>query len=598
MNEVGGWDAISFVEAPDGSGNMVTPAHAVDMVRNMSRSGIPLANLDGKTARVLASYGYRAPSAAQEDVEAPVQAGSSRRLFSATQVDPSTYLPKGETGDRVAAWLLQRDLAARGDPEAQAWLADRERSQAEFEKAIAETPVGGGYIAGYGGDAGRSTYTAAGPGGTAALIEGAVAPGATVGGGMDRVQRYIEEQSKIGNPEGMSLSETPMHPGGFTLNFEDKAGKMSAMGERAAVAELNKPLISQNSQLMNSIAKQLETLAKTEADLTETFAKSAGNPAEQRFISQRIGVIRDQMTKLQMTQEDTAALIGRLSAGENVDAVVPVPQKEKGDEFDWSKSAVVKVIDGDGVVAITDESDNSIRLYGFNAPEGAHLVGGKKQGGQPYGAEAKAFLEKLLSQGEVEFGKKKGGSDTEAHGRLLRSLRVRNGEKVIDVAREMIAAGFGYAGKNARGEYDVPEYAKVEAEARKAGRGMWQDSGHLLGLPGSHPSDQNRIDQAEREAAIAEMPGVRQQIVDLTKRPSDLGGTIPPIQDFMATMQKIQPTLSATPGQPQISESEVTDQDYLARRYLQYLKYLQDRNLNKSLDLLPGGVLGSVGISR
>ncbi len=124
-------------------------------------------------------------------------------------------------------------------------------------------------------------------------------------------------------------------------------------------------------------------------------------------------------------------------------------------------ATVVRVSDGDTLIADTDRAKLRIRLLGIDAPEIAH----NGPPGQPFGKEAKDYLEQLVGGRTVRV---------EAYGRdqYHRVLAVlwpdgRN----VNVA--MVRAGFAELYRGARCQAYCRELQAAEHEARQARLGMW-----------------------------------------------------------------------------------------------------------------------------
>ena len=124
---------------------------------------------------------------------------------------------------------------------------------------------------------------------------------------------------------------------------------------------------------------------------------------------------------------------------------------------------VTRVTDGDTVKVAGKGENITIRLVGIDAPETSKK---KNQPGQPFSRKSTKYLANLVLNKSVEV--KSYGADR--YGRTLGVVFV-NGK---NVNLEMIKAGLTevYRGKPAGG-LDLEPYRKAEAEAKKAGIGMW-----------------------------------------------------------------------------------------------------------------------------
>jgi endonuclease YncB( thermonuclease family) len=124
---------------------------------------------------------------------------------------------------------------------------------------------------------------------------------------------------------------------------------------------------------------------------------------------------------------------------------------------------VTRVTDGDTVKVAGNDEKMIIRLVGIDAPETSKK---KNQPGQPFSRKSTKYLANLVLNKSVEV--KSYGTDR--YGRTLGVVFV--GGKNVNL--EMVKSGLAevYRGKPAGG-LDLEPYWKAEAEAKKAGIGMW-----------------------------------------------------------------------------------------------------------------------------
>jgi endonuclease YncB( thermonuclease family) len=125
-------------------------------------------------------------------------------------------------------------------------------------------------------------------------------------------------------------------------------------------------------------------------------------------------------------------------------------------------ASVERVSDGDTVIA-TSENDTKrrIRLLGIDAPEISH----SNRQGQPYGAEARQYLTRLVMGRPVRlelFG-------PDAHRRLLAVLWV--GDTNVNV--EMVRIGLAEVYRGGRCHVYCRELTEAEAAARQQRVGVW-----------------------------------------------------------------------------------------------------------------------------
>ena len=122
---------------------------------------------------------------------------------------------------------------------------------------------------------------------------------------------------------------------------------------------------------------------------------------------------------------------------------------------------VVRVADGDTVtVRDSRAKTHRVRLAGIDAPEQA----------QPHGAASREHLVQLVAGREVEVRYRK----VDDYGRLVGTLWLAG----QDLNLTQLQAGLAWHYRHYQDEQPRAErlaYASAEAEARQAGRGLWQD---------------------------------------------------------------------------------------------------------------------------
>lgn len=142
----------------------------------------------------------------------------------------------------------------------------------------------------------------------------------------------------------------------------------------------------------------------------------------------------------------------------------------------WS-GEVVKVRDGDTITVVRDETRVRVRLRGIDAPEK----------GQPFGRDARQLTSKLVlgKQVRVTTGASEKDQPVVAEVRFKKpeSIEVLRGDRIAhrkvivstSLSRELVKAGLAWWCREC-----VPkekELASVEAQAKKARRGLWARSG-------------------------------------------------------------------------------------------------------------------------
>lgn len=130
-----------------------------------------------------------------------------------------------------------------------------------------------------------------------------------------------------------------------------------------------------------------------------------------------------------------------------------------GNDGEWAR--VTRVVDGDTIVLDTGEH---VRYIGLDTPE---ISGGV----EPYGREARDANKRLVDGQRVRL--EKDVSETDRYDRLLRYVYVGD----ILVNAELVREGFAEAVRYPPDTRYAPCFDSLEAEARRAGRGMWSASG-------------------------------------------------------------------------------------------------------------------------
>lgn len=127
--------------------------------------------------------------------------------------------------------------------------------------------------------------------------------------------------------------------------------------------------------------------------------------------------------------------------------------------FTLLKGRVVRVHDGDTVsVLLSGGRMEKVRLYGIDSPESA----------QRGGTEAAGFTRERAFLSEVELTVL--GSDQ--YGRQVAIVRLPDGRLLNE---ELLRAGHAWVYRNYCREAICASWLLMEDEARKAGRGLWQD---------------------------------------------------------------------------------------------------------------------------
>jgi micrococcal nuclease len=128
------------------------------------------------------------------------------------------------------------------------------------------------------------------------------------------------------------------------------------------------------------------------------------------------------------------------------------------------------VVDGDTLhLAIPDQGSETtkVRLLGIDAPE----MGSNRGPRMYFAAEATAFakqmaLDKIMG---VYLDERAGSRDR--YGRLLAYIELPDGKFLNE---ELVSEGYAYADRRFRHSY-FQKYLQLEAAARSAGKGLWQN---------------------------------------------------------------------------------------------------------------------------
>lgn len=132
---------------------------------------------------------------------------------------------------------------------------------------------------------------------------------------------------------------------------------------------------------------------------------------------------------------------------------------------------VIKVVDGDTLKVLHGETE-TVRLEGIDAPETS----------QPFGKQAKQFASTMVLGKEVTV--KATGKDR--YGRTLGVVFLRDGK---NLNQELVRAGFAWVYRQYSHD---KELLHLEAEARKAKRGLWRDPHPIAPWEYRHSVRRNR----------------------------------------------------------------------------------------------------------
>ena len=125
---------------------------------------------------------------------------------------------------------------------------------------------------------------------------------------------------------------------------------------------------------------------------------------------------------------------------------------------------VVRVIDGDTLRVRAHGKEYTVRLTGVDTPETKHST----KAAEHFRAEASAYTRAALEGQVVELETDRTGDTRDRYGRLLRYVRIGG----ADFKARLIREGYAHAARRFRYSRKEP-YIRLEAEARKRGRGLW-----------------------------------------------------------------------------------------------------------------------------
>jgi len=121
---------------------------------------------------------------------------------------------------------------------------------------------------------------------------------------------------------------------------------------------------------------------------------------------------------------------------------------------------VVRVVDGDTLIASVGRTSKRVRLIGIDAPEI----------GRCYSASATTYARKVALNGRVRLLGDASQAKRDRYGRLLAYVRLANGH---DLGRDLIAGGFANVYVYERAFARLSAYRAAESTARARHRGLW-----------------------------------------------------------------------------------------------------------------------------
>lgn len=139
-----------------------------------------------------------------------------------------------------------------------------------------------------------------------------------------------------------------------------------------------------------------------------------------------------------------------------------VPEVERVDpRYYWHE--VIRVIDGDTVVARVDGNEESIRIIGIDAPESTSNT-------ECYGKESTAKAKEFLNSKWVQLESDESQDNRDKYGRLLRYVWFDNG---TDFGRRLTEEGYAYEYTYKVAYQKQQQYKETQEAAKQQSHGLW-----------------------------------------------------------------------------------------------------------------------------
>lgn len=135
--------------------------------------------------------------------------------------------------------------------------------------------------------------------------------------------------------------------------------------------------------------------------------------------------------------------------------------------FSHNPLLVTRVIDGDTFLVNHPQNPKlRIRLIGVDAPETSYAYNRRPQ---PYGQEAKAFLQSLILNKHIKLEYDVDSLDR--YGRTLAYAYLSDGRMVNDL---LVAEGYAKVATYPPNVKYVDRFVESQSKARLAGKGLWE----------------------------------------------------------------------------------------------------------------------------
>lgn len=152
-------------------------------------------------------------------------------------------------------------------------------------------------------------------------------------------------------------------------------------------------------------------------------------------------------------------------------AITASPSERAGIPATAEVATLVRVVDGDTVIADIGGVETRVRLIGVDTPETL----APDQPVECFGPEASAFLMGLLpAGGTIYLAGDATQPDVDKYDRALRYLWLPDGTLVQD---ELLSGGYARLYLVGRSFDRYEAFGRLQDEARKAGTGMWSPGG-------------------------------------------------------------------------------------------------------------------------
>jgi endonuclease YncB( thermonuclease family) len=134
---------------------------------------------------------------------------------------------------------------------------------------------------------------------------------------------------------------------------------------------------------------------------------------------------------------------------------------------------VLHVVNGDTVTARIGNQEKKVRLYGITAPR---LT-------QPHGLATQGYLETLVLNRAISVDP----VETDRYGRTIGIVALRDGRTLQE---KLLAEGYAWLSPKYCTRQECSRWKELEAEARAARRGLWQDENPVppWQWKGKHPA--------------------------------------------------------------------------------------------------------------